>query len=60
MITLAEKQNFQLALAELCTILKKPYKDVCNVCDGAGSVSKNSDNDCPKCKGSGSRFLRLL
>lgn len=60
MITTAEKQSFQLALAELCAILKKPYQDVCNVCDGAGGVSQHSDNDCPKCKGSGRRFLRLL
>jgi len=46
------------ALMELQAILKRPYKDICVVCDGRGKSSKGSD--CPKCKGTGDRLLRLL
>jgi DnaJ-class molecular chaperone len=46
------------ALMELQAILKKPYKDVCVVCDGSGKNPKGSA--CPKCKGTGDRLLRLL
>lgn len=45
-------------LNELHAILKKPYKDVCNVCVGSGAISKGGT--CPKCKGSGYRLLRLM
>ncbi|MCI5105526.1 MAG: hypothetical protein MRY76_02310 [Pseudomonadales bacterium] len=43
---------------ELESILKQPYQDVCNVCKGAGHISAKSR--CPKCKGSGRRYLKLL
>jgi DnaJ-class molecular chaperone len=46
------------ALDELQSILRKPYQDVCNVCNGAGKITQTSV--CPKCKGSGQRLLRLL
>jgi hypothetical protein len=46
------------ALRELQSILKKPYKDVCNVCKGTGAIT--SQSTCPKCKGSGQRLLRLM
>ena len=46
------------ALDELQSILRKPYQDVCNVCNGDGKVAQN--NVCPKCKGTGQRLLRLL
>ncbi|MBL4820530.1 MAG: hypothetical protein JKY98_06010 [Gammaproteobacteria bacterium] len=46
------------ALMELQAILKKPYQDVCTVCDGSGVNSKGSS--CLKCKGSGHRLLRLM
>ena len=58
MITLTEKQVAQQALSELCSILKKPYVDVCNVCNGTGHAGEQ--DDCPKCKGSGTRLLKLL
>ena len=45
-------------LKELQAILKKPYKDICEACDGTG---KNRQKDeCQKCKGNGYRLLRLL
>ena len=46
------------ALNELQTILRKPYQDVCNICNGAGKITQSSV--CPKCKGSGHRLLKLL
>ncbi|MEX2130814.1 MAG: hypothetical protein WD772_04960 [Pseudohongiellaceae bacterium] len=46
------------AMRELQAILRKPYKDVCNVCNGVGFITNNSA--CPKCKGSGQRLLKLL
>ncbi|MFT4861059.1 MAG: DnaJ-class molecular chaperone [Pseudohongiellaceae bacterium] len=46
------------ALNELQSILRKPYQDVCNVCNGAGKITQTST--CPKCKGSGHRLLKLL
>lgn len=46
------------AMRELQAILRKPYKDVCNVCNGVGFITK--DSACPKCKGSGQRLLKLL
>jgi DnaJ-class molecular chaperone len=54
----SNKKEPKQALAELQAILRKPYQDVCNVCNGAGSI--NSTSTCPKCKGSGQRLLRLL
>lgn len=57
-MTLAEKKVPKQALSELCSILKKPYQDVCNVCKGAGKITESSN--CPKCKGSGQRLLKLL
>lgn len=58
MVSLANKKEPKQALVELQAILRKPYKDVCNVCKGAGSITNTSS--CPKCKGSGQRLLRLL
>lgn len=55
---LANKNPSTSALAELQSILKKPYQDVCNICKGAGKITKQST--CPKCKGSGQRLLKLL
>lgn len=55
---LANKNPSTSALAELQSILKKPYQDVCNICMGAGKITKQST--CPKCKGSGQRLLKLL
>lgn len=52
-----EKMNRQ-TLVELESILKKPYQDVCNVCKGEGRITDQSS--CPKCKGSGRRYLKLL
>ena len=53
-MTLAENKNVpKEALNELTSILKKPYQDACNVCNGAGKITDNSV--CPKCKGSGQR-----
>lgn len=43
---------------ELESILRQPYRDVCNVCKGAGKITALSN--CPKCKGSGQRLLKLL
>jgi len=52
---------------ELVAILKQPYKDVCDVCEGSGQAqgmakgkSKDNGADCTKCKGSGHRLLKLL
>lgn len=58
MTNVADKKVPTQALNELQTILRKPYQDVCNVCNGAGEITKTSK--CPKCKGSGQRLLRLL
>ncbi len=57
-MTLTNDSKPMQALSELQTILKKPYQDVCNVCDGSGKITKQSA--CPKCKGSGKRLLKLL
>ena len=43
---------------ELEAILSMPYQDVCNICKGEGKLSTLSV--CPKCKGSGNRYLKLL
>lgn len=48
----------QQALKELLGILRQPYEDACNVCKGEGMITEKST--CPKCKGTGSRYLRLL
>jgi len=56
--SMVEKGVHPQALKELQAILRKPYKDVCSVCKGSGSVAK--DTACPKCKGTGYRLLRLL
>lgn len=58
MMVLADKQRPKQALLELQAILKKPYKDVCDVCKGEGKITNSSN--CPKCKGSGQRLVRLL
>jgi DnaJ-class molecular chaperone len=58
MMVLADKQPPKQALLELQAILKKPYKDVCHVCRGEGKITNSSN--CPKCKGSGQRLVRLL
>lgn len=52
------KETPRQALVELVSILKQPYKDVCNVCKGAGKITESSV--CPKCNGSGQRLLKLL
>lgn len=58
-MTMANNKNVtKQALNELQSILKKPYQDVCNVCNGAGKITDYSA--CPKCKGSGQRLLKLL
>ena len=57
-MTLADKRAPKQALTELHSILKKPYQDVCNVCNGSGKIQQATT--CPKCKGSGQRLLRLL
>ena len=57
-MTMADKTAPKQAMVELVSILKQPYKDVCNVCKGAGKITDSSD--CPKCKGSGQRLLKLL
>ncbi|MEX0619021.1 MAG: hypothetical protein WDZ76_00810 [Pseudohongiellaceae bacterium] len=46
------------ALKELMSILKKPYRDVCNVCNGSGYTGQKAT--CQKCKGSGQRLLKLI
>lgn len=58
MVCAEDRKAPKRALVELRAILKKPYKDVCNVCNGAGHIT--SASPCPKCKGSGQRLLRLL
>ena len=58
MMSATNKQPPKQALIELQSILKKPYQDVCNVCQGAGKITETSA--CPKCKGSGQRLIRLL
>ena len=58
MMVLADKQPPKQALLELQAILKKPYKDVCDVCKGVGKITNSSN--CPKCKGSGQRLVRLF
>ena len=55
---IGDKKIPRQALTELQSILKKPYLDVCNICNGAGKITNNSI--CPKCKGSGQRLLKLL
>lgn len=57
-MTMAENNLTKQALSELQSILKKPYQDVCNVCNGAGKITDHST--CPKCKGTGERLLKLL
>lgn len=57
-MTLAERKIPKHALSELQSILKKPYQDVCNVCDGEGQIRHSTS--CPKCKGSGQRLLKLI
>lgn len=57
-MTVVDKKITKQALTELQSILKKPYQDVCNVCNGAGKITDRSV--CPKCKGSGQRLLKLL
>jgi DnaJ-class molecular chaperone len=46
------------AYQELIKILRKPYQDVCVACDGRGKLTPHQD--CPQCKGSGNRWLRLI
>lgn len=46
------------AYRELVAILRKPYQDVCMVCEGTGKVS--AQQVCQSCKGSGHRWLRLI
>lgn len=46
------------ALEELQAILSKPYKDVCNVCKGVGKTP--TFITCPKCKGQGYRYVKLI
>lgn len=58
MTALAKDKVAGKALTELEAILKKPYQDVCNVCKGEGKITQQSS--CPKCKGSGRRYLKLL
>ena len=58
MMVLADKQRPKQALLELQAILKKPYKDVCDVCKGGGKITNSSN--CPRCKGSGQRLVRLF
>lgn len=58
MVSAQDRKEPKQALVELQAILKQPYKDVCNVCKGAGQITATST--CPKCKGSGQRLLRLL
>ena len=58
MNAIVEKGVHPQILKELQAILKQPYKDVCNVCDGTGEDSKKAP--CSKCKGNGYRLLRLL
>ena len=58
MSVLADKHAGSVAQLELEAILKKPYQDVCNICKGDGRISDKSS--CPKCKGSGRRYLKLL
>jgi len=48
---LVEDTQTSEALRELQMILKKPYKDVCNICKGTGKITKRGA--CPKCHGSG-------
>jgi len=55
---MVDKKTKTQALTELQSILKKPYQDVCNVCNGAGKITDHST--CPKCKGTGQRLLKLL
>jgi len=58
MNAIVEKGVHPQVMNELQAILKQPYKDVCDACDGSGlTVSKDP---CPKCKGNGYRLLRLL
>jgi|GEM_PF-318285 hypothetical protein len=57
-MALVDKNIPKQALMELHSILKKPYQDICNVCNGSGKIEQSST--CPKCKGSGQRLLRLL
>ena len=57
-MTVLKKEPPKQALTELQSILKKPYQDVCNICQGAGKITETST--CPKCKGSGQRLIRLL
>ena len=57
-MTMVDKKSPTQALTELQSILRKPYQDVCNVCNGAGKITDHST--CPKCKGSGQRLLKLL
>ncbi|MCB1648421.1 MAG: hypothetical protein H7A05_08280 [Pseudomonadales bacterium] len=46
------------AYRELLAILQKPYQDVCQVCEGTGKLS--NAHVCLSCKGSGSRWLKLI
>lgn len=57
-MSVADNKVPKQALSELRSILRKPYQDVCNVCQGGGKITNNSI--CPKCKGSGQRLLKLL
>lgn len=57
-MSVAKKEPPKQALTELQSILKKPYQDVCNICQGEGKITETST--CPKCKGSGQRLIRLL
>ena len=58
MNAIVEKGVHPQVLKELQAILKQPYKDVCDMCDGKGQDNKSEP--CPKCKGNGYRLLRLL
>ena len=57
-MNVANKKVPLQALNELQSILKKPYQDVCAVCQGSGKITEQ--RICPKCKGSGERLLKLL
>lgn len=59
MNAIVEKGVHPQVLKELQAILKRPYKDVCEACDGQGQLDRGRQT-CPKCKGNGFRLLRLL
>jgi DnaJ-class molecular chaperone len=58
MNAIVDKGVHPQVMKELQAILKQPYKDICDGCDGRGVTVKQEP--CPKCKGNGYRLLRLL